>query len=225
MSYLALYRSSRWGISMHAEEARIPAAELPALLGSLALAQQVEQIATDEIARVEEARVQGRTAGHAQGHAEGLAAAHLEAMDALSEVLHALSLDSERERSELRQALAALTTLALRRVLGELPPEASLQALVSKALDQTLPEAPVVVRLHPQALARVASALQKMPRSGPMLLEADEHLDLWGCELHTPTGRLLAGLDDQLRSVQQTLSRQLQPAVRPVSALTDTDLA
>jgi flagellar biosynthesis/type III secretory pathway protein FliH len=215
MSYLALYRSERWGINLDAANTHIPALQVPVLCDALALARQVDQIADDAQRRIDHAVVQGREAGYADGHAQGLEAAHGEAMDALTEVLNALAIDSDNERLELRHALAALTTLAVRRVLSELPPAASLQALVERALDQVLPDVPVRVGLHPEALPKVAAALQRLPRQGPLTLEADEHLDPWGCEVHTPTGRLLAGLDDQMKSVQESLSRQLRASIGP----------
>ena len=223
MSYFALYRSERWSVNLDTTHIHVPARQVPALQDALALAQQVDQIADAERQRIELAVQQGREAGHAEGRAQGLAAAHGEAMDALTEVLNALANDSERERVELRHALATLTTLAVRRVLAELPPAASLQALVERALDQVLPDAPVRVCLHPEALPKVERALQRLPRPAPLTLEADEHLDPWGCELHTPSGRLLAGLEDQLKSVQDSLSRQLRAAPGPQARRDEPD--
>lgn len=211
MSYLALYRSSRWTVTVDDDALHLPAAELPALAQALDLARHVEGVAEAETARVQAAIDEGRAEGRREGRSAGLAEARAEALEKWTETLAQLQGIAEQERHELRQALAEISLLVVRRVLAELPPEQVLRGLVQRAIEQTEDRRALSVKVHPDVHHLLTTPRPHAPWADtPVEFIADPALGPWACEVSTPTGRLLAGLEDQLARVQDSLSEALR---------------
>lgn len=216
MSYLLAFANERWTVAT--DRCVIPAGEVPVFQDALALVAHVETIADSEAQRVQDAVEAGYRDGFEQGRQAGQAQAQRDAADTLSQVVARITQQAQAEHVKLHGAVTDVIGVVLRMVMAALPPAQLMSSLIARALQSVDPEVPVTVVLHPDIAVHVRDTLLAMDRT-KMVVESNIDMDLFGCEVMTPTGRLLAGLEDQLAAVQSTMrearvkSESVGPAV------------
>lgn len=189
----------------------VPASELPALQGALALSARLTQLLATQEQQVtqacEEARAQGREEGLEQGRAQALESG----AQALSDTLEKIAREQAAQREELRGALVTLASSMVRCMAAELAPPDVLAALAERAFEHVVPAQSVRVRLAPGMLEPVQTRLAARQLALPVQCQADERLGPLECVIESPTGTLIAGLEAVLDRTAQSLelSRQM----------------
>jgi type III secretion protein L len=171
------------------------AAELPRLSDDVAAARH-------RIARAEAERLALLDSVRDAAHQLGLRAGHAQAVEELAR----FNTDLRALASDHASALQALLLRALRRLLGELPPDLVLAQLVEQALSAARDEATKVqVHVHPRHCAAVSERLRA--RDGLAIdVRADASLGPADCRIDTGVGSIDAGLPTQLAALEAALS-------------------
>lgn len=203
MRYALLHRDTT--LTALACSAHVPAAEAPLVREAADLLAETRRIRAAAAAEVEAAIAEARAAARA----EGLATARAEAEAELGARLFALEAEAAEARLALREQLVDLAIGIVRRIAGDLGDGPLVAALAARATADMLPDAQVVVRVHPAALA---AARARLPASVEVI--GDPATAPTDCLIETPLGRTLAGLDVQLAAVRRTLGAAHAEALR-----------
>jgi type III secretion protein L len=173
-------------------------AELPRLADDVAAARQrIARAEAERLALLDSVRDAAQQLGYRAGHARAL-----EDLARFNTDLHALA-------SDHASALQALLLRALRRLLGELPPDLMLAQLAEQALLAARDDATKVqVHVHPQHCAAVSERLcTQVARAGLAIdVRADASLGPTGCRVDTGVGSIDASLPTQLAALEAALT-------------------
>lgn len=200
MSYLLLHRGAL--ACVHGDARVIPAGDVAHLRSAFELLAEAEAVHAGAQQAAERAREEARREGYADGLAQGRAAAHEEQAALVAE----LRAETAAEHARLRAQAGSLALGVVRHLAGALGPELVVAGLVEAALDRLMPEAPIVVRVAPQATSCTSERLNG--RSGARVV-ADSTLDALECVLETGQGRAHAGLETQLAALERAWNRDV----------------
>jgi type III secretion protein L len=171
------------------------AAELPRLSDSIAVARhRIASAEAEHLALLGSVRDAAHQLGYRAGHEQAV-----EELARFHAGLRALA-------SDHASALQALLLRALRRLLGELPPDLVLAQLAERALSAARDEATKVqVHVHPRHCAAVSERLRA--RDGLVIeVRADASLGVADCRIETGVGSIDASLAIQLAALEAALS-------------------
>lgn len=206
MSWMAVHLQPQ--LSLATDALLLPPQEAAAFADAVALAESLAALHAAESERIAAAEHAGQAAGFAAGRAEALAQEHEQAAAQLAERAGALVHHHDETMAALEQRVVALALLVLRRVAASLPADEVVAALARQVLaqaDESGRGEGHVLRLHPALVAPVQARLEALGVA--LRCRADERLAPLDCELDTPGGRLLAGLETQLQRVQAALQQ------------------
>jgi flagellar biosynthesis/type III secretory pathway protein FliH len=195
MRYMTIHRDP-W-LAALVRGAHVPAAEVPQLRTAADLLAEARRIRASAAAEVQAAAAKAADAARL----EGLAAGRAEAEAEMGARLFTLEAEAADARLALREQLLELALGIVRRIAGELGDGPLVAALAARATEEMLPDAKVVVRVHPAALAATRARLP-----GHVQVVGDAATAPLDCQIETPLGRTLAGLDVQLAAIARTLS-------------------
>jgi len=213
MSYLLLlHRDAE--LTLATKAPIVPAEQVPLLHDALALCEHLSQLLASYEQRALAAEQSAREQGEQAGYAAGLERALLESAQTLSGEIARWSADVAAQREELRQALPTLAAAMVRRMAAELAPAAVLAALAERAFDHVLPPQPVRLRLPPEWLEAVRAKLNERELPFPVQCVADPELHGLRCTVESHAGRLLAGLDEALARINQSLETHRRTAAQ-----------
>jgi type III secretion protein L len=171
------------------------AAELPRLADDVAAARhRIARTEAERLALLGSVRDAAHQLGYRDGHAQAV-----EELARFSAGLRALA-------SDHAGALQALLLRALRRLLGELPPDLVLAQLAEQALRAARDEATQVqVHVHPRHCAAVSERL--CAQAGLTVdVRADASLGPTDCRIETGVGSIDASLPTQLAALEAALT-------------------
>jgi flagellar assembly protein FliH len=156
---------------------------------------------------------------HEKGFQEGLAAgaARAEAAfcDALGRVGAAAAGIAEQRAAAIARAESDMVTLAIeiaRRVLHrELTVDpCAVEALVKAALEKLQTRETAKLRVHPDHVSPIQSALEKLGKAAQIVVIGDPAQEPGAAVFDLSTGMLDASIDTQLREIERGLVDQLQ---------------
>ncbi len=214
MSYLlTLHRDTTLSLATNAHG--VPAAELVPLQDAMALVARLAELVATQEQRVTEAEESARQAGELVGYEAGKTKALHGASHQLAAAMEQLAHDQNRQREELREALAALAAGMVRCIAAELAPEQVLAALAVRAFEQVVPQQPVRLHVPPELVEPVRAQLGLRDLVLPVHCVADASLQGLDCRVESQAGSLLAGLDAMLACTTQRLglNRQTQACI------------
>lgn len=206
MSWMAVHLQPR--LSLATDALLLPPHEAAAFADAVALAESLAALHAAESERIAAAEHAGHAAGFAAGRAEALAQVQEQAAAQLAGQAEALAHRHDETMAALEQRVVALALLVLRRVAASLPADEVVAALARQVLaqaDESGRGEGHVLRLHPSLQAPVQARLDA--EGAALRCRADDRLAPLDCELDTPGGRLLAGLETQLQRVQAALQQ------------------
>jgi flagellar biosynthesis/type III secretory pathway protein FliH len=203
MSYIAFFRSEKWTLAT--DDVVITQSEIPLLSTATALVEKIEALGKEETFRIQAAVEKACQEARSQGYEEGLNAAKAQTAVSLANALEGMTQQIATDRQNLHHALETLTMLIVKLVLADLPSKTVLGGLVRRALKSVSGEASVLVKVHPEMIEPIQAALAEFSSPHSMTFEGDASLDILGCSVVTPTGHLLAGLEEQLTLVNAAL--------------------
>lgn len=187
MSFLLIQRSA--AATLVVDDALVPAADIPAFTRAVAL-----------LAATEEVAGRARAEGHAAGFVEGRRAGEEAAAADLASRLFALEVEAARGRASRRRDAARLALEVVRRIAGEIGPEATVAAIAERAVAELAPDVAVIVKVAPVAQAAAAARLAEIEM---VTVAADPELADTDCVLETRLGVVRAGLDTQLAAIER----------------------
>ena len=194
MSYLLWQRGGDRAIASGRRVLR--AAEVPLCQDAMALQARLSALLQTEQQRLHEAQAQARAEGHAHGLAEGRAQAQAEAAARLLE----LTQQARRTREQLQADLVPLALQVMRKLVGQMAPDAVLAALATTALAEVLPSATVSLWVSPGEHAAVQA---RLAGQWPGEVRADPDAAAGTCRLETEFGSVDAALAVQLAQVER----------------------
>jgi len=206
MSFLLWQRDHDIGIASRRRV--LTAAEVGALLDAQALCQRVADLAANRAAKIDEAA----DAAQAAARAEGLELGRREAREEVSATLASLAATAAAERDRLRAEVGRLALEVVRKILGEIAPEAVLAALARSALCEMLPAPAVTLVVHPDRVdamreslggERVGDCLSDDCVSARVEVRADPDCAPDGCRFETGLGVVDAALATRLARIAQ----------------------
>ena len=207
MSYLlTLHHDAE--LTLSATDPLVPAEQLTSLQDALALATRLSELLSSRQQRLADAESQARERGEQAGYAVGAATARQEGAAVLANTLSDLARTQLVQREELRQALVTLAAAMVRSMMAELAPATVLAALAKRAFEHVIPPQPVRLRLPPDLVESVRAKLAEHELVIPAQCIGDPDLHGLQCVVESPVGILLAGLDDVLARVTQSLETQ-----------------
>jgi type III secretion protein L len=234
MTLWAIHLNPR--LSLVSDDLVLPPEQVQSFDEAHQLAAHLAQLRGAETARILQAEQAARDAGYAAGLKQGqlLAQAQLQEQGAreLTKAVLRLNAQAQQEQVALQETVVSLALLVVRRIAAGLAREEVLAHLAQQALDHLAVEAAqatgaphplaCVVRVHPSLLHAVQARVQSdAPEAAAHVhWRADANLAPLDCEVDTPGGRLLAGLETQLQRVQAALlnaqtQAQAQPQLDP----------
>jgi flagellar assembly protein FliH len=142
------------------------------------------------------AEVQARSQGRAQGLAEGRAAGLAEAAQAIAAAIDAAARAADAARDAARAEIAMLALQIARKLIGQLPEAEQLARLAQEAARSTLPDGPLLLRVHPAQEDAVRALV-----GATATVQGDAALATGACRLSGANGEIDASLDVQLARV------------------------
>lgn len=200
MSFLLWHRERSVGIA--ATRSVLRANEVPLFVEANELCERIEALRDEKTRYVAAAGEEARRAGLAEGREAGLRAARDELAAKLAEFAQAAA----REREQLRANVAALALQVVRKIAGQIAPEATLAALAEAAARDMLPSQTMTLFVHPDHCEAVRERLAAMMQSAPHGDHASVRLDVQPdalcapdtCRIETEHGAVDASLETQL---------------------------
>lgn len=178
------------------------AAEVPLLADAQALRDALEQMHTNEQARLAGIAAQARDAARVVGLDEGRQAAR----DEVAAGMAALAQRAADERERLRSEVGALALQVVRKLLGAFAADELLHALADTAAQELLPDRPLALVVHPERCDAVRARLERRSDGDAAGLRCDVRGDpacaLDACRLETEFGSIDASLDAQLARLE-----------------------
>ena len=158
-------------------------------------------------AKVERETAAAREAAVAEGHAEGRRAGLAELAGELQRVNETnRGLLASEDRRVVELALAIVARIAPRLDIGQLLPP-----LVDAAVAEIQTEQVVQIRVAPAGVAAVEADLERLRADHPQItafqVVADDALATTDCVLQSESGRIEAGLHEQLAAIADVLRR------------------
>jgi type III secretion protein L len=167
------------------------------------LREQAAEIRANARQEVDEQVAMARAQGIQEGRVEGLAQMAGELLRVQAEARAFLSRDGAR--------IAELACAVVARIAPRLENMNLVAAMASEAVREMQAEHYLQVRVHPAAFVRTEAETQAMRESHPGLTQiqviADAELDPFGCVLISESGKIEAGLDEQLASLRLALRK------------------
>ncbi len=179
---------------------RIPAADVRRLPDALGLAAELRTLRDRAQGDLDAAREEAREQGRREGREEG----RREAAEAVAAQAASLSRDVGGELSALRARLGALSLDVVRRVAGEFGTQATVEAVAERAVREVLSDAPLVVRVAPEASAGVGHRLAAFSES--VEVAPDPSLAGGDCVVVSRRGAAHAGLEVQLAALHRAFA-------------------
>ncbi len=165
------------------------------------LLDEAEAIRRGARAEVDDERACARREGIAAGRIEGLA----QIADELVRVHNEARAFTVREEARIADLACAVVARIAPRIAGLVP------ALVAEAVRELAADRFLVVRVHPERLAEVeaeAGLLRELqPGVAQIQVVADAELAPTGCVVVSESGKVEAGLDEQLAALRIALRR------------------
>lgn len=167
--------------------------------------QEVEELRDRAIRLCEEERTRGYREGQEAAAAE-LAEQRVRMAAEMTAALESL------EKTAVEVVMDCLTAL-----LGDIPQEAKIVALVRRALQAVRKDQKIVVRVAPDNAETLRRRIAELADAAAVSLEVapDPAVGPASCLLETPTGWIEADLENQVRSVRRALYRAIGLAEEP----------
>jgi flagellar biosynthesis/type III secretory pathway protein FliH len=144
-------------------------------------------------------------------HAEGLLSGRIEGLAQMAADLLRVQAESRALLARDEARIADLACAVVARIAPRFDAAALVSALAVEAVREMQAEQYLQVRVHPDALARVEAETGTMREAHPGLTQiqvvADADLDPFGCVLVSESGKIEAGLDEQLASLRSALRK------------------
>lgn len=203
MSFVAVFRAEH--TSLATDQAWLSSADWAACDSAHELLLCLERVSQTRATEHAQALAQARAEGLAQGYAQGLEQGRAQALDVEAAQLwqaweHAAS-KGEADMQALRESLVTLSLQVVQHITEQLAPADVVAALARRASQALLPPRAAVVRVHPQLADAVRDQLQHSSHGATLEVRADARLRWQDCELDSPAGQLLAGVQAQLGRV------------------------
>ena len=212
MTFVALHKNedtslgtTRWLLSPQ---------ELTACESAIELLDKLQALHEERQNSLLQAQEQGRLAGFEQGREEALRTVAPQLLAAWDQA----ATQSQVQVQVLRDAVIQLSQQVVQRVAFGLAPADVVVGLVARAVENLVPAKAVVVRVHPRLEMAVREQLLALSTASPQRLEvrADPSLTLLDCQIDTPQGSVLAGLNTQLANLAHEL-REQDPSMDPTA--------
>lgn len=173
------------------------------------LLDKAEQIRNNARFELDQQLLAAHAEGVRQGRVEGLAQMAAELIRVQAESRAFLVRDGARIAD---LACAVVARIAPRVGAGNL-----VAALALEAVREIQAEQYLQIRVHPDALKRVEADMDAMREMHPGLIQfqivADSDLEPFGCVLISESGKIEAGLDEQIDSLRLTLRKAADAAM------------
>ncbi|MDR2441950.1 MAG: HrpE/YscL family type III secretion apparatus protein [Deltaproteobacteria bacterium] len=184
----------------------IKAPEASAFLSALELSAKMEAMKIESAKRAEEAYETRRNEGYQEGLATGLDEYTMKIMDTV--------ISSVEYLEKLESDLAKIVEEAVRKIIGDLPPDQVAAGLVRKALTTMRDDRRVLVKVSPQDEPAVRQALLGASGSTSFLdVRSDGRLQHGQCVLESDLGVVEASLETQLKNLSVALSTRVKTGV------------
>lgn len=175
-------------------------------LGEIAaLLEHAESIRNGARAEVDAERAVARREGVEAGRREGLA----QVAGELLRVQHEARAFAAREEARIADLACAVVARIAPRLEGLVP------ALAIEAVRELQAEQYLVVRVHPDQLAAIEAEMNQLrelqPGVAQMQVMADAELAPQGCVLVSESGKVEAGLDEQIAALRVAMRRAATP--------------
>lgn len=161
-------------------------------------AAQIRQRAQDEL-----------DAERRRAHAEGLAAGRREGLAQVATELLRVQVGTRALLAREHARVADLACAVVARIAPRLDASALVAALVEEAVREIHADHYLQVHVHPDAVAAVEADLDALRAAHPgleqVVVVADAELDARGCVLVSESGKVEAGLDEQLAALRIAL--------------------
>jgi type III secretion system HrpE/YscL family protein len=199
MSFLLWHRDRDAGVASTRSVLR--AREVPLFTDAFRLCERIEELREEKIRYIAAAGDEARAAGFAEGRAEGLRAGQEELAAALLETTRAAA----EERDRLRGEVGVLALQVVRKLVGQVAPDAVLAGLAAAAVRDMLPTQTLTLFVHPDQAdavrARLAAGQDGDNHEGnaPRIdVQADPGCAAGTCRIETEHGTVDASLETQL---------------------------
>ncbi len=204
MTFIALHKNE--DTSLGTTRWLLNPEELTACESAIELLQRLQTLHDERSNNLQQAMEQARLAGFEQGREEALRAVVPQLLAAWEQA----ATHSQVQIHALRDAVIQLSHQVVQRVAFGLAPADVVVGLVARAVENLLPTQGVVVRVHPRLETAVREQLLASSPPLPLRLEVrpDTSLNLLDCEIETPQGRVLAGLNTQLANLSNEMRSQ-----------------
>lgn len=178
--------------------------EVPLFEEALHVCEETARLHAEHQQRTAAALEQARVEGFARGREEGWQAAR----DELAAALQALADESARERSRVRNDVAALALQVVRKLMGEFADDTRLAGLALAAVQDMLPTPTLALVVHPELSDAVRTCLDGVGRATQDAgASAVARFDVRGdpavgrdtCRIETEHGSVEAALEAQLQ--------------------------
>lgn len=173
-------------------------ARLGEVHGLLDAAAQIRQRAQDEL-----------DAERARAHADGLAAGRRDGLAQVAAELLRVQVGTRALLAREHARVADLACAIVARIAPRLDSSALVAALVEEAVREIHAEHYLQVHVHPDAVAAVEAGIDALREAHPgleqVVVVADAELDSRGCVLVSESGKVEAGLDEQLAALRIAL--------------------
>lgn len=163
----------------------------------------------DNAARIRQRAQDELDAERTRAHAEGLAAGRREGLAQVAAELLRVQVGTRALLAREHARVADLACAIVARIAPRLDSSALVAALVEEAVREIHAEHYLQVHVHPDAVAAVEAGIDVLREAHPgleqVVVVADAELDPRGCVLVSESGKVEAGLDEQLAALRIAL--------------------
>lgn len=202
MTLLAIHRSG--DTSLATDRLLLAPEEVIACEAAVETLARLQQLLATRQRQLDQALAEARERGWAEGHAQALQEVAPQLVEGWLQAAQRAEIDAQA----LKQALIVLGRQVVQRIAQSVGPGEFVGALARQAVDGLLPDARVVIRVHPDVAEAAQAHLARhgRPVDGTRLdLRLDTALGPYDCVIDTPQGQLLAGLPAQLDNLARRL--------------------
>jgi flagellar biosynthesis/type III secretory pathway protein FliH len=150
-----------------------------------------------------------RDAELARAHAEGIVSGRREGLAQVASELLRVQAGTRALLAREHARIADLACAVVARIAPRLEASSLVAALVEEAVREIQAEHYLQVHVHPDALAAVEAERDALREAHPgleqIVVVADAELDVRGCVLISESGKIEAGLDEQLAALRMAL--------------------
>ncbi|MEI6413237.1 MAG: HrpE/YscL family type III secretion apparatus protein [Pseudomonadota bacterium] len=201
---VAVVRVIPGGLRLAPEQKIIKAADYQVYLEARALIAAAQAEADTLRAEAQQAFTAEQARGYADGQEQAADALSNQLMEASDRILDYLS-GVENDMTEL-------VSQATAKVLGRLPPQDLVMAVVQEALRHARDQKRITLRVAPEQLEivreRLAEIAGEYAEMNSLDVVGDERVGAGGCLIETPMGLVDARLETQLRNLRERLSHR-----------------